>query len=215
MKILNLFNRPVETATIPLTRFLDAVWQNPAAYERDDSITAHVLTTLGVSNLNHLRSHTFKFLATPDEHIVEVPGSLIEHPRTLCGSAGVFLYAYSTLTGKRGAAVLIRDKIESLDHFNFGHHLLLAFAGVAEPEKNQFHVNRLMTGTFGRHEQLNGQETLAINEKNAYFIMDYAKSCMTQMLEHAPLTASRNQMEARHKIRFHAPEMLDKPGLNP
>lgn len=216
MNILKPFNsRAAETATIPFTRFHETVWQNPDVYEQDDSITAHVLTTLRLSNLNHLRSRTFKFMANPNDHIVEVPGNLIEHPRTLCGSAGVFVCAYHTMTGKRGAAVLIRSAIESLDHFNFGHHLLLAFAGVADQDNNQFHMSRLISGTFDRYDQLNGREDIEISEKSAYIAMDYAKSCVTQMLNGERLTAAENLRTARHKMRLNGAEMLDKTGPTP
>lgn len=216
MNILMPFNTQArETATIPLTRFNEAVWQNPDAYEQDDSITAHVLNTLGLSGLNHFRSRTLKFMAAPNDHIVEVPGSLIEHPRRLCGSAGVFFCAYHTLTGKRGAAVLIRDTIESLDHFHFGHHMILAFAGMVDPDNNHFHLNRLISATFGRYDQLNGQETIAVSEKSAYIAMDYAKSCITQMYNGERLTAAQNLRAARHKMRLNGAEMLDKTGLTP
>jgi hypothetical protein len=216
MNILMPFNsKAKETATIPLTRFNEAVWQNPDSYEQDDSITAHVLNTLGLSRLSHFRSRTFKLMAAPNDHIVEIPGNLIEHPRTLCGSAGVFMCAYHTLSGKRGAAVLIRDTIESLDQFNFGHHLLLAFAGVADPDNNHFHMNRLISGTFGRYDQLNGQETIGVSEKSAYIAMDYAKSCVSQILAGERITAAANLTAARRKNWLNSPEMLDKLGPNP
>lgn len=216
MNILLPFNSKAKhSVAIPLARFNDSVWQTPDAYERDDSIAGHILETVDLHNYNHLHARTFKLMATPDDYIVDVPGTLFEHPRTLCGSAGVFFYAYQTFTGKRGAAVLIRDTIESLDQFHFGHHLVLAFAGAVDPHTQQFHLNRLISGTFNRRDVLNGHEEIEINEKSAYIAMDYAKSCVAQICAGHPITASANLTAASRKNLAQSPEMLDKPGPNP
>lgn len=76
-------------------------------------------------------------------------------------------------------------------------------------------MNRLISGTFGRYDQLNGQETIGVSEKSAYIAMDYAKSCVTQILAGERITAAANLTAARRKNWLNSPEMLDKLGPNP
>ncbi len=215
MAILKLFNsKSSPAAEIPLGLLDDALWQKPNAFTQDNSFTDHLFLTLGIGRLNHFGAKTVKFMTNPGQTFMLAKTHRLAEPMGLSGSPGIFICTYP-MRERHGVAVLMRDAIPTLDHLHKSHHLLLAFAGVADPKSETFGLKTLISGTFGEKDKLTGRETVPVTVENAYITMDYTKWTLAQMLAGKQPTPAANLRRAQAIDRSKGPELLDKPDLTP
>lgn len=179
-KITSLFSSKAAPVTVPYPGLKEIIWSEPGQYQRDDDYTDFVFRVLGIGRLHHFQSATYRYLTNPDEKYALGTGNDLDAPLKLHGSAGLLVTAYRTLSGGKGLAVLLRDRIPDVSSCAPGKHIVLGLKGVNRDD-DRFEVTGLVSSRLDKNGRVTALDAVPLTQENAETLLTFLAVCMRQM----------------------------------
>ena len=193
---------------VPAADVKKIFWSAPGRFQKDNHYTDHVLNTLGISRLNHLKANTYLHLKNPEKVFALDRIHPNQELVTFYGSAGVFVTAYETLFKKKdGLGLLVRDRIDKVAECHADSNVIVAIKGFNNDQTGEFEVTGVKIANLDANGRVDGLINRALTVENVRKAFALADLTIGQISRFEDLTLAENMVKAT--------EILDNPAPKP